>query len=51
VAAGGANQCGLPLGRIGRPEEIAATVAFLLSGMAPYINGVSLAADGGWLAR
>jgi NAD(P)-dependent dehydrogenase (short-subunit alcohol dehydrogenase family) len=40
-----------PAGRIGRPEEIAATVAFLLSGMAAYINGVSLAADGGWLAR
>jgi NAD(P)-dependent dehydrogenase (short-subunit alcohol dehydrogenase family) len=40
-----------PAGRIGRPEEIAATVAFLLSGMAPYINGVSLPADGGWLAR
>lgn len=40
-----------PAGRIGRPEEIAATVAFLLSGLAPYINGVSLAADGGWLAR
>jgi NAD(P)-dependent dehydrogenase (short-subunit alcohol dehydrogenase family) len=40
-----------PAGRIGRPEEIAATVAFLLSGMAPYINGVTLPADGGWLAR
>jgi NAD(P)-dependent dehydrogenase (short-subunit alcohol dehydrogenase family) len=40
-----------PAGRIGRPEEIAATVAFLLSGLAPYINGVSLPADGGWLAR
>ena len=40
-----------PAGRIGRPEEIAAIVAFLLSGLAPYINGVSLAADGGWLAR
>jgi NAD(P)-dependent dehydrogenase (short-subunit alcohol dehydrogenase family) len=40
-----------PAGRIGQPEEIAATVAFLLSGLAPYINGVSLPADGGWLAR
>jgi NAD(P)-dependent dehydrogenase (short-subunit alcohol dehydrogenase family) len=40
-----------PAGRIGRPQEIAVTIAFLLSGLAPYINGVSLAADGGWLAR
>jgi NAD(P)-dependent dehydrogenase (short-subunit alcohol dehydrogenase family) len=40
-----------PVGRIGRPEEIGATVAFLLSGLAPYINGVTLAADGGWTAR
>lgn len=40
-----------PSGRIGRPEEIGATIAFLLSGMAPYINGVTLPADGGWLAR
>jgi NAD(P)-dependent dehydrogenase (short-subunit alcohol dehydrogenase family) len=40
-----------PAGRIGRPEEIAATVAFLLSGLALYINGVSLPVDGGWLAR
>lgn len=40
-----------PAGRIGRPAEIAATVAFFLSELAPYINGVSLAADGGWLAR
>jgi NAD(P)-dependent dehydrogenase (short-subunit alcohol dehydrogenase family) len=40
-----------PAGRIGHPREIAATVGFLLSGLAPYINGVSLAADGGWLAR
>jgi NAD(P)-dependent dehydrogenase (short-subunit alcohol dehydrogenase family) len=40
-----------PAGRIGRPAEIAATIAFLLSGLAPYINGVSLPADGGWLAR
>jgi NAD(P)-dependent dehydrogenase (short-subunit alcohol dehydrogenase family) len=40
-----------PAGWIGRPQELAAAIAFLLSGLAPYINGVSLAADGGWLAR
>jgi len=36
-----------PLGRIGRPEEFAAAVAFLASERASYITGVSLAIDGG----
>ena len=40
-----------PSGRIGRPEEIAAAVAFFLSGLAPYIHGASRTADGGWTAR
>ena len=40
-----------PSGRIGRPEEIGATIAFLLSGFAPYINGVTLPVDGGWTAQ
>jgi 3-oxoacyl-[acyl-carrier protein] reductase len=39
-----------PLRRLGRPEEFAAVVAFLASERAAYINGVSLAVDGG-LAR
>lgn len=39
-----------PLRRLGRPEEFAAAVAFLASERAAYINGVSLAVDGG-LAR
>jgi 3-oxoacyl-[acyl-carrier protein] reductase len=39
-----------PLRRLGRPEEFAAAVAFLASARAGYINGVSLAVDGG-LAR
>jgi len=37
----------VPLGRIGRPEEIAAAVVFLCSEPAGYINGVTLAVDGG----
>jgi 3-oxoacyl-[acyl-carrier protein] reductase len=37
----------VPLGRIGRPEEIAAVVAFLCSEAAGYVNGVVLAVDGG----
>jgi NAD(P)-dependent dehydrogenase (short-subunit alcohol dehydrogenase family) len=38
---------GIPLGRVGHPEEIAATVAFLLSDGAGYINGATIQVDGG----
>ena len=36
-----------PLGRVGRPEEIAAAVAYLLSDDASFINGATVAVDGG----
>jgi NAD(P)-dependent dehydrogenase (short-subunit alcohol dehydrogenase family) len=36
-----------PLGRIGRPEEIAEAVAFLVSPAASYITGCDLLVDGG----
>lgn len=36
-----------PLGRIGRPEEIADAALFLCSEKAAYINGACLTADGG----
>ncbi|MDX3853118.1 SDR family oxidoreductase [Streptomyces sp. AK02-01A] len=45
-AAGAAH----PVGRIARPEEIAAFVAFLLSDEAPFITGAALAIDGGMTA-
>jgi NAD(P)-dependent dehydrogenase (short-subunit alcohol dehydrogenase family) len=37
----------VPAGRIGRPEEVAAAVSFLCSSDAEYINGATLAVDGG----
>ena len=37
----------IPLGRIGKPEELAATVAFLASEHAAYITGATIPVDGG----
>ncbi|HEV2489142.1 MAG TPA: SDR family oxidoreductase [Candidatus Acidoferrales bacterium] len=39
----------VPLGRLGKPEEFAALVTFLASERASYINGTSIAVDGGWV--
>jgi NAD(P)-dependent dehydrogenase (short-subunit alcohol dehydrogenase family) len=36
-----------PLGRVGRPEEAAAAVAYLLSGDSGFINGAVVPVDGG----
>jgi len=40
----------IPAGRFGKPEETAKAIAFLASPLAGYINGVSLAVDGGRLS-
>jgi NAD(P)-dependent dehydrogenase (short-subunit alcohol dehydrogenase family) len=37
----------VPAGRVGRPEEVAAAVAFLVSEDAAYVNGATLSVDGG----
>ena len=38
----------IPLGRMGRPEDIANTVRFLLSDESAYITGQVLGVNGGW---
>jgi 3-oxoacyl-[acyl-carrier protein] reductase len=38
----------IPLGRVGRPEDIASAVAFLVSDAAAYITGQVLGVDGGF---
>jgi NAD(P)-dependent dehydrogenase (short-subunit alcohol dehydrogenase family) len=38
----------IPLGRLGKPEEVAATVAFLASSKADFITGHVLPIAGGW---
>jgi NAD(P)-dependent dehydrogenase (short-subunit alcohol dehydrogenase family) len=37
----------IPLGRIGKPEDMAGVVAFLLSDDAAYMTGQSVAVNGG----
>ena len=40
----------VPMRRLGMPEDIAPTVAFLLSDDSKYITGQNLIVDGGWSA-
>ena len=39
-----------PIGRLGRPEEVASMVRYLASDEATFINGSMFAIDGGWTA-
>lgn len=42
---------GAPMGRSGRPEEIASAVLWLCSPGASYMTGQSMVIDGGWVAQ
>jgi NAD(P)-dependent dehydrogenase (short-subunit alcohol dehydrogenase family) len=42
---------GEPVGRMGKPEEIARGVVWLLSDAASFVTGHPMAIDGGWVAR
>ena len=41
----------IPAGRWGLPEDIKGPAVFLASGASNYVNGYTIAVDGGWLAR
>jgi 2-dehydro-3-deoxy-D-gluconate 5-dehydrogenase len=41
----------IPAGRWGVPEDLAGPVVFLSSPASDYVNGYTVAVDGGWLAR
>ena len=47
AAVQAANEARIPLGRYGKPAEIADIVLFLASDRAAYVNGAIVAADGG----
>jgi NAD(P)-dependent dehydrogenase (short-subunit alcohol dehydrogenase family) len=44
------SEAGYPLGRIGKPEELASVVAFLASDEAPFVTGRTWVVDGGFTA-
>src|SRR5256886_12416919 len=41
----------IPMGRVGRPEEIADAVLWLCSDAASYVTGQSISVDGGFIMR
>lgn len=41
----------IPAGRWGTPQDMMGPIVFLASAASDYVNGYTLAVDGGWLAR
>ncbi|MGA3007414.1 MAG: 2-dehydro-3-deoxy-D-gluconate 5-dehydrogenase KduD [Opitutaceae bacterium] len=41
----------IPAGRWGTPDDLKGAVVFLASSASDYVNGYTIAVDGGWLAR
>jgi 2-deoxy-D-gluconate 3-dehydrogenase len=41
----------IPAGRWGLPEDLKGPAVFLASSASNYVNGFTIAVDGGWLAR
>lgn len=41
----------IPAARWGTPQDLAGTAVFLASAASDYVNGFTIAVDGGWLAR
>ena len=46
-----ALEAGEPLGRMGRPEEVADAVVWLCSEKSTFVTGHPLVVDGGWVAQ
>jgi NAD(P)-dependent dehydrogenase (short-subunit alcohol dehydrogenase family) len=42
---------GVPLGRVGTPEDVAGAALFLASDDAAYVTGIILFVDGGWILQ
>ena len=41
----------IPAGRWGEPDDLKGAAVFLASPASDYVNGYTIAVDGGWLAR